>query len=192
MLQVYMAKTPISRENLLPPMAAFVLENGLGAASLRPLAKAAGTSDRMLIYHFGSKEKLVEDLLEYIADIYADAIDQSFQGARVTTRQECLERVIAFTERAEMQPFMALWWEIVAGAVHNQTGYAEAGRSMMWLLLNWMKSQLPADDPDPEGGARYMLTLIEGALMLRAVGCDEIARAGLGNADLPNTGLGAA
>ena len=165
-------------------MANFVLENGLGAASLRPLAKAAGTSDRMLIYHFGSKEKLIEDLLEYIADIYADAIDQSFGNERVTTRQECLERVMAFTEQAEMQPFMALWWEIVAGAAQKRAGYSEAGRSMMWLLLNWMQSQLPADDPDPEGGARYMLTLIEGALMLRAVGCDEIARVGLGNVEL--------
>ncbi|HAU22604.1 MAG TPA: TetR/AcrR family transcriptional regulator [Erythrobacter sp.] len=174
----------MSRDSLLPPMANFVLENGLAPASLRPLAKAAGTSDRMLIYHFGSKERLIEDLLEYIADIYADAIDQSFGGERVTTRQECLERVMAFTAKAEMQPFMALWWEIVAGATHNKPGYLEAGRSMIWLLLNWMKTQLPIDDPDPEGGARYLLTMIEGALMLRAVGCDEIARAGLGNADL--------
>jgi AcrR family transcriptional regulator len=167
-------------------MAKHVLENGLASASLRPLAKAAGTSDRMLIYHFGNKEQLIEDLLEYIADIYADALDQSFGGERVATRQECLERVMAFTERAEMLPFMNLWWEIVAGATHGRAGYLEAARSMMWLLLNWLKSQLPIDDPDPEGGARYMLTLIEGALMLRAVGCDEIARVGLGNADLGN------
>ena len=173
-------------------MASFVLENGLSAASLRPLAKAAGTSDRMLIYHFGSKERLIEDLLEYIADIYADALDLSFGSERVHSRQDCLERVMAFTNKPEMQPFMALWWEIVAGSVQEQAGYREAARSMMHLLLNWMKSQLPVDDPDPEAGARYMLTIIEGALMLRAVDCDDIARVGLGNADLPNTGLGAA
>lgn len=178
-----MAKNSISRETLLPLMADFVLENGLGAASLRPLAKAAGTSDRMLIYHFGSKERLIEELLDYVADSYASALDQAFAGERVKTRQECLERVMAFTDQPAMEPFLALWWEIVAGATNNKPGYLDAGRSMMWLLLNWMKSQLPADDPDPEGGARYLLTMIEGALMLRAVGCDEIARAGLGNAE---------
>lgn len=192
MLQDSMAREPISRETLLPFMANFVLENGLSAASLRPLAKAAGTSDRMLIYHFGSKERLVEDLLEYIADIYADALDQSFGGERAQSRQDCLERVMAFTNEPEMQPFMALWWEIVAGSVQQQAGYREAARSMMHLLLNWMKSQLPADDPDPEAGARYLLTMIEGALMLRAVDCDDIALVGLGNANFGNRDLGGA
>ena len=51
----------MSRETLLPLLAAYVLENGLADVSLRPLAKAAGTSDRMLLYHFGSKEELVID-----------------------------------------------------------------------------------------------------------------------------------
>ena len=54
----------MSRETLLPLLAAYVLENGLADVSLRPLAKAAGTSDRMLLYHFGSKEELVAALLE--------------------------------------------------------------------------------------------------------------------------------
>lgn len=41
----------------------YVLEHGLITLSLRPLAAALGTSDRMLIYHFGSKDHLVADVL---------------------------------------------------------------------------------------------------------------------------------
>jgi AcrR family transcriptional regulator len=41
----------------------YVLAHGLIGLSLRPLAAAIGTSDRMLIYHFGSKDDLVADLL---------------------------------------------------------------------------------------------------------------------------------
>lgn len=36
----------------------YVLTHGLIGLSLRPLAAALGTSDRMLIYHFGSKDRL--------------------------------------------------------------------------------------------------------------------------------------
>jgi AcrR family transcriptional regulator len=45
-----------------------VLEHGLIGLSLRPLAAELGTSDRMLIYHFGSKDKLVADVLRCSSD----------------------------------------------------------------------------------------------------------------------------
>jgi AcrR family transcriptional regulator len=42
----------------------YVLAHGLVGLSLRPLAAALGTSDRMLVYHFGSKEQLVGAVLD--------------------------------------------------------------------------------------------------------------------------------
>jgi AcrR family transcriptional regulator len=41
----------------------YVLEHGLIGLSLRPLAAALGTSDRMLLYHFGTKDALVAAVL---------------------------------------------------------------------------------------------------------------------------------
>ena len=41
----------------------YVLEHGLLDLSLRPLAAALGTSDRMLLYHFGDKLNLVATIL---------------------------------------------------------------------------------------------------------------------------------
>jgi len=41
----------------------YVLEHGLIGLSLRPLAAALGTSDRMLLYHFGTKDELVAAVL---------------------------------------------------------------------------------------------------------------------------------
>ena len=41
----------------------YVLEHGLVGLSLRPLAAALGTSDRMLLYHFGTKDEVVASLL---------------------------------------------------------------------------------------------------------------------------------
>jgi AcrR family transcriptional regulator len=40
-----------------------VLAEGLIGLTLRPLAAALGTSDRMLIYHFGSKDALIAEVI---------------------------------------------------------------------------------------------------------------------------------
>jgi len=172
-------KPPMSKESLLPLLARHVLAHGLGQASLRPLAKAAGTSDRMLIYHFGTKEALLADLLGFVADTYAQALDAALGGERAGTRGQALARILAHAQSEAMQPFMALWWEIVAGAARGLTGFAPAAQAIMSELLGWLETQMPEGDPDPRGGARYLLTLIEGTLMLDAVGHGETAREGL-------------
>jgi AcrR family transcriptional regulator len=178
-----MATTPrkpaMTRDTLLPLLAAQVLAHGLGQASLRPLGRAAGTSDRMLLYHFGSKEALLADLLAYLARSYAAALDEALAGARPQTRGQALSRILKHARSPAMQPFMQLWWEIVAGAARDVPGYRSAAHAMMDELLGWLEGQMPAGDPDPAGGARYLLTLIEGTLMLAAIGHDSTARDGL-------------
>jgi len=174
-----MAPTRMSRESLVPLLAAHVLQNGLADASLRPLAKAAGTSDRMLIYHFGTKDALVAALLEYLAGMFAAALDTAFPKDRSASRRACAQTVYAITEEPQFAPFFRVWWDIVAGCSDDNAAYLDAAGGMMDVLLAWVVDHLPADDPDPQAGARAVLTVIEGAQMLRAVGCGDIAEAGL-------------
>lgn len=174
-----MAKLPLSQSVLLPKLAQHVLNHGLGAASLRPLAKAAQTSDRMLIYHFGSKEQLVVALLDYLAEDYAKLLDATFQSEVATTRAECIARVLEITEEPEAQRYNTMWWEIVAGSARDLPGYRSAAARVMQRMLEWLEANMPVDDPDPAGGARYLLTMIEGALMLRAASQRDIADTGI-------------
>ena len=51
-------------------------------------------------------------------------------------------------------------------------------------MLGWLEGQMPPGDPDAQGGARYLLTLIEGALMLAAAGHPHLASEGLAASDL--------
>lgn len=53
----------------------YVLSHGLVGLSLRPLAAALGTSDRMLVYHFGSKERLVGAVLDRAQQRLAASIE---------------------------------------------------------------------------------------------------------------------
>ena len=58
-----MAKDPQRREEWTEAATDYALEHGLIGLSLRPLAAELGTSDRMLLYHFGSKDDLVANVL---------------------------------------------------------------------------------------------------------------------------------
>ena len=51
------------RDELTEAATDYALAHGLIGLSLRPLAAELGTSDRMLIYHFGTKEELVAAVL---------------------------------------------------------------------------------------------------------------------------------
>ena len=172
-------RTQMSKETLLPLLAGHVLQNGLSAASLRPLAKAAGTSDRMLIYHFGNKDDLIEQVLDYIADVYSSALDAAMGEERAPTRKEVIARVLENMRNPAMKPFLALWWEIVAGAARGVKSHEEAAQKMMQRLLEWLEEQMPEGDPDPKGGACYLLTLTEGAQMLSTIGHADTASEGL-------------
>ncbi len=53
------SEKPSARQKLLDAAVRHALEAGIGDLSLRELAAAIGTSHRMLIYHFGSREGLL-------------------------------------------------------------------------------------------------------------------------------------
>jgi AcrR family transcriptional regulator len=56
------------REELAQAATDHALEHGLVGLSLRPLAAALGTSDRMLLYHFDGKDDLVATVLRVSND----------------------------------------------------------------------------------------------------------------------------
>lgn len=54
------------RGELLDAVVEYLLEHGIGELSLRPLAAAAGTKARLLIYHFGSRQKLIAEAMALV------------------------------------------------------------------------------------------------------------------------------
>lgn len=53
-------------EELRDAIVEYLIKRGLHNLSLRPLAKALGCTPRVLLYHFGSKEKMVIEVLAQI------------------------------------------------------------------------------------------------------------------------------
>lgn len=60
---------PVNKERpqeLRNAIVEYLIKYGLHGLSLRPLAKALGCTPRVLLYHFGSKEKMVVEVLAQI------------------------------------------------------------------------------------------------------------------------------
>src|SRR5690606_21167739 len=57
---------PSGRAGLLAAAVEYVATHGIGERSLRQIAAALGTSHRMLIYHFGSKEGLLVEVVREV------------------------------------------------------------------------------------------------------------------------------
>jgi len=62
------ARDTARRAELAEAATDYALEHGLIGLSLRPLAAAVGTSDRMLLYHFAGKDDLVATVLRTSSD----------------------------------------------------------------------------------------------------------------------------
>ncbi|ADB30817.1 transcriptional regulator, TetR family [Kribbella flavida DSM 17836] len=66
----------MSRETLLADAVEHFARHGIGDASLRSIATAIGTSHRMLIYHFGSRDGLLAEVVRTVEQQQRDLLAQ--------------------------------------------------------------------------------------------------------------------
>jgi AcrR family transcriptional regulator len=151
-------------------MAAHVLAHGLRDASLRPLARAAQTSDRMLIYHFGSKDGLVSALLVHLAAEFEARLSGIVADRAFASVDAAVDEIVA----AQMQPgvadYVRLWMEIVAASARGSAPHKTAGAAILAGLARWLSPRLPPDLPDPDAAAWDAIRRIEGAMVLWSLG----------------------
>ena len=69
-----MVRNTARREELAALATDYALDHGLIGLSLRPLAAAIDTSDRMLLYHFAGKDDLVATILRISNDRSVEAV----------------------------------------------------------------------------------------------------------------------
>ena len=142
---------PTRRHDVLARAADYVLERGLAGLSLRPLAKALGTSPRMLLYDFGSKEQLVQDVLAEIRRREVTLLE-----AEVRT----LEDVWAWIAAPEREPFLRLFFEVYVGGLGK--GEAEP------LVRDWLEFLRTSwHPPVDEATATLMVAVVRGLLLDR-------------------------
>ncbi len=102
----------------------YVLSHGVADLALRPLAKALKTSARMLIYHFGSREGLLRQILTAIREREDARIQAWFHsGETPRTLPEFLSWYWKRLSAPRARPAVRLIFELYALALRNPHDY---------------------------------------------------------------------
>ena len=116
---------PRIREQLRNQAVDYVLSHGVGDLALRPLAKALQTSARMLVYHFGSREGLMREILAGVREREDERIQSWFQAGR---KPRTLSQFLGWFWRRmgapRRRPAVRLLFELYALALRNPRDYA--------------------------------------------------------------------
>lgn len=166
-----MARPKPDKTDLLFKLADHVLTHGLNTASLRPMAAAAGTSDRMLIYHFGSKAGLIAELLHYLAEEMAVRLDAALPERRWASEAALVRDVVTLLRSDPFRAYIRVWLDIVSAAAQGQTAHRASSAAIVEMYLDWLSRR----HPQGRDGAQFALTLIEGVVVMDAAGCPDVA-----------------
>ncbi len=106
-----------ARGRLLDDAIAYFAEHGTSDVSLRLLAAAIGTSHRMLIYHFGSKEGLLVEVVRAIESEQRRVLEQLDETKGPATAGRSFWRRLSDPSLA---PFERLFFEVYGQALQGR------------------------------------------------------------------------
>lgn len=122
------------KSELLEKMLAFALEQGISDASLRPLAAALGTNARMLIYHFGSKEEMVVELLDRARAAQEELLRSAVIELPADNLEEKLSRLWHAMSSKRNEAYARLFFEAYGLGVQGRPEYSVALKSSVTYL----------------------------------------------------------
>ena len=151
------------RQEILENCLEYLLEHGVAHLSLRPLAAAVGTSARLLVYHFGSKEALLiatmDELRARVQTSFAVAA-----GKAATRGTSALDAFWMWATERQPLRYLKLLFEVQVLALHKPDVYGRylEQTSSSWLAI--IESALPASKRSP-ARATLCAAVVDGLLL---------------------------
>jgi AcrR family transcriptional regulator len=158
------------RAQMLAAAEEVIAEKGLCDTRIADVAKRAGLSPALVVYYFGSKEKLLTEALTYAEDLfYIEAFHEltSIRGASEKLVR-LIELVCPLLDSRETHGYWALWVELWSRALRD----AEAARKREALDRRWRNTiaEIVAEGQragefracDPNRFATYLSALMDG------------------------------
>jgi AcrR family transcriptional regulator len=147
----------MAKADLLDRVIDYLADAGVGDRSLRQIAAGAGTSHRMLIYHFGTRDALLVEVVR--------AVEERQRVVLATLRSRTpREMALEFWRRLSdpaLAPYERLFFELYGAALGGQESVAPVleGIVTSWLADDSMFAGLPLAQ------ARMALMFTRGALL---------------------------
>ncbi|HJX87922.1 MAG TPA: TetR family transcriptional regulator [Gemmatimonadales bacterium] len=161
---------PSARQvELLEAAYQYALAHGLADLSLRPLAAAIGSSPRVLLFLFGSKDGLVRALLARARSDELALLDGLAQVDQPLGLVPAVERIWEWLAAGEHRPLLRLWAEAYARSLVEPDGaWAGFARTTVndWLTVLAACQPQAVRDSEPGAAQRTLvLAVLRGALL---------------------------
>jgi AcrR family transcriptional regulator len=112
-----------SKDRLLRAVIGYVADHGAADLTLRRLAAAIGTSHRMLIYHFGSKEELLIAVIRAVEEQQRQTL-AAFEIDRSLTPRDAMLRMWRHLSDPALWPNERLFFEVYGQALQGRPNRA--------------------------------------------------------------------
>nr|CTQ93561.1 Transcriptional regulator, TetR family [Kibdelosporangium sp. MJ126-NF4] len=165
---------------------AYVAEHGIADRSLRQIAAALGTSHRMLIYHFGSKQGLLVAIIKTVEDgqraVLAELAAQSAKAADESVG-DLARRYWRRVSDPALWPNIRLFFEVYGQALQGRPGTTQLLDDVVHAWLDPVIALGTAQglsEQDAAANARLGLAVTRGLLLdLLATGDREAVDAAM-------------
>jgi AcrR family transcriptional regulator len=149
------------RDDLLRRIVKAAADGGLARRSLRDLAAKVGTSHRMLIHHFGSREGLITAVVEAVErdqnERLGELPDDAAEAIRVSWRRTAVR---------SLWPIERLFFECYARGAQGEPPFDRLVPKLVEQTLAAVATRADVGaDPEGRAGARLGLAVIRGLLL---------------------------
>src|SRR5882757_6413747 len=125
------------KQELLQRAYEYVLQHGLMTLSLRPLAQAIGSSPRVLLFLFGSKEGLVQALLAHARAAELEFLKELRPAGGPDDFAGVVRRVWQWLVAKEHRSMLVLWLETYAHSLVEPEG--AYGQFALATVDDWLE-----------------------------------------------------
>lgn len=156
-----------ARERLLEAAIAHVAQHGVSDQSLRTIARALGTSHRMLIYHFGSKEGLLVEIVRAVEAQQREVFAELVADQDATARDLMLRMYERLIDPA-LQPMERLFFELYGQALQGRSHTAPLLEGIVESWIEPMAEIGRRQGMTPQSAranARLMIAVARGMLL---------------------------
>lgn len=168
-----MSKNTDKKQIIIEKLADHLLAHGMQAASLRQLAAAVGTSDRMLLHYFADKKELMTAILILISERLLTILD--------TARSEPMQFQTLITHLSKMikephvRPYLKIWLQLASSADGGDDYYRTIARQICNQFFGWMASALEVErEEERKALAALAFAMIEGLVLFDALDADSL------------------
>jgi AcrR family transcriptional regulator len=167
------------RIEMLRAAAELICERGFGDTRIADVAKRAGVSSALVIYYFGTRDRLLVDALRHSEESGYEAMEQKL--ADISSLRERLSLLIKWTcvpeADNEIPGAWGLWFDLWAQAFRHdevKAGRVELDARWRAMIADAVKSAQPDTDVDIRTFALEFSALLDGLSIQVALDDPEV------------------